>query len=153
MLQKVSAILVTAALLTGTAAATAVFAQPASAQQFAIEVKLNGKNLQFPHDIVTENGVVYVNASALADALGGYAAWDTMTESVLISKENKYALRMYKNSTFAYRNGKEFRVPFPPRKAEGGVLVPLVFIAEELGADVTYDAASRTYHLSIPIHT
>ncbi|CAM3542052.1 copper amine oxidase N-terminal domain-containing protein [Brevibacillus invocatus] len=151
MLKKIPAMLLTAALLTGSVAATAAFAQTAPVQQQKIQVNLNEKELVFPQDVVTENGVAYVNASTLAIALGGTAAWDTMKESLLIAKDNTYALRMYKNSTFAYKNGKETRVPNPPRQTTGAVLVPLVYIAQELGAEVTYDENSRTYNLSIAV--
>ncbi|MED4585735.1 copper amine oxidase N-terminal domain-containing protein [Brevibacillus choshinensis] len=149
--RKVSAMLLTAALLTGSVAATAAFAQSAPVQQQKITVNLNGKELPFPQDIVTENGVAYVNASTLAIALGGSAAWDTMSESLLVAKDSKYALRMYQNSTFAYKNGKEARVPYAPRVTSGAVLVPLVYIAQELGAKVSYDAKKLTYNLTIEI--
>ncbi|MBY0053311.1 copper amine oxidase N-terminal domain-containing protein [Brevibacillus agri] len=154
MLRKFSTLMLTAALLTGSVAATAAFAQQAPAQQqLKIKVELNGKELPFPQDIVTENGVAYVNASTLALALGGAAAWDTMTKSLLVSKDNKYGMRMYENSTFAYKNGKEIRVPNPPRATTGAVLVPLVYIAQELGAKVTYDAKTLTYKLTTEINS
>lgn len=151
MLRKVPAMLLTAALLTGSVAATAAFAQTAPVQQQKINVTLNERPLAFPQDVVTENGVAYVNASTLAIALGGTAAWDSMIKSVLIAKDNNYALRMYENSTFAYKNGKEIRVPAPPRTTTGAVLVPLVYVAQELGAEVTYDEKTLTYNLQIEI--
>jgi Copper amine oxidase N-terminal domain len=151
MLKKIPAMLLTAALLTGSVAATAAFAQTAPVQQQKIQVMLNNKELIFPQDIVTENGVAYVNASTLAIALGGTAAWDTMLDSLLIAKDNKYALRMYKDTTFAYKNGKEVRVPYAPRAIEGAALVPLVYVAQELGATVTYDEKSLTYQLTIEV--
>ncbi|QQE74032.1 copper amine oxidase N-terminal domain-containing protein [Brevibacillus composti] len=150
MLRKVPAMLLTAALLTGSVAATAALAQETAVQQ-KITVKLNGNELPFPQDVVTENGVAYVNASTLAHALDASAAWDTMIESLLISKNNQYALRMYKNSHFAYKNGKEIHVAHPPRVTTGAVLVPLVYIAQELGATVSYDANTLTYNLSVPV--
>ncbi|HZG80424.1 MAG TPA: copper amine oxidase N-terminal domain-containing protein [Brevibacillus sp.] len=151
MLRKVPAMLLTAALLTGSVAATAAFAQTAPVQQQKINVTLNERPLAFPQDVVTENGVAYVNASTLAIALGGTAAWDSMIKSVLIAKNNNYALRMYENSTFAYKNGKEIQVPAPPRTTTGAVLVPLVYVAQELGAEVTYDENTLTYNLQIEI--
>ncbi|TKI58655.1 copper amine oxidase N-terminal domain-containing protein [Brevibacillus antibioticus] len=155
MLRKFSTMMLTAALLTGSVAATAAFAQtaPAPVQQQKIKVELNGKEFPFPQEIVTENGVAYVNASTLAIALGGSAAWDSMDKSLLVAKDNKYALRMYENKNFAYKNGKETTVENPPRPVTGGVLVPLVFIAEELGAKVEYDASKLTYKLSIAINS
>ncbi|GEC88566.1 MULTISPECIES: copper amine oxidase N-terminal domain-containing protein [Brevibacillus] len=155
MLRKFSTMMLTAALLTGSVAATAAFAQtaPAPVQQQKIKVQLNGKEFPFPQEIVTENGVAYVNASTLAIALGGSAAWDSTTKSLLVAKDNTYALRMYENKNFAYKNGKETSVANPPRPVTGAVLVPLVFIAQELGAKVEYDAKTLTYKLSIPINS
>jgi len=151
MLRKVPAMLLTAALLTGSVAATAAFAETAPVQQQKIQVTLNERPLAFPQDVVTEDGVAYVNSSTLALALGGTSAWDSMKKSVLIAKNNTYALRMYENSTFAYKNGKEIRVPNAPRTTTGAVLVPLVYIAEELGAEVTYNEETLTYNLQIEI--
>ncbi|WP_409175973.1 copper amine oxidase N-terminal domain-containing protein [Brevibacillus fortis] len=153
MLRKFSTMMLTAALLTGSVAATAAFAAPAPVQQQKIKVQLNGKEFPFPQEIVTENGVAYVNSSTLAIALGGSAAWDSTTKSLLIAKDNQYALRMYENKNFAYKNGKETSVANPPRPVTGAVLVPLVFIAQELGAKVEYDAKTLTYKLSIPINS
>jgi hypothetical protein len=153
MIRKIPAMLLTAALLTGSVATTAAFAQTAPVQQQKIKVQLNGKEFAFPQDIVTENGVAYVNASTLAIALGGTAAWDTMSKSLLVAKDNKYALRMYQNSNFAYKNGKETKVPNAPRVTTGAVLVPLVYIAQELGAKVSYNAKTLTYHLTIDIES
>ncbi|MED1917548.1 copper amine oxidase N-terminal domain-containing protein [Bacillus thuringiensis] len=155
MLRKFSTMMLTAALLTGSVAATTAFAQtaPAPVQQQKIKVQLNGKEFPFPQEIVTENGVAYVNASTLAIALGGSAAWDSTTKSLLVAKDNQYALRMYENQNFAYKNGKETSVANPPRPVTGAVLVPLVFIAQELGAKVEYDAKTLTYKLSIPINS
>lgn len=151
MLRKIPAMLLTAALLTGSVAATAAFAKTAPVQQQKIKVNLNGKELPFSQGVVTENGVAYVNASTLAIALGGTAAWDTMSSSLLVAKESQYALRMYQNSNFAYKNGKETRVANPPRVTTGAVLVPLVFIAQELGAKVSYNAKALTYDVTIKI--
>ena len=154
MLRKVSAMVLTTALLTGSVAATAAFAQVAPVQQQGqVKVFLNGKEFPFPQEIVVDEGVAYVNASTLAIALGGSAAWDTMTKSLLVSKGAEYRLRMYENTTFAYKNGKETEVPNAPRPITGAVLVPLVFIAQELGAKVSYDAKTLTYSLSIPINS
>lgn len=150
---KFSAMLLTAALLTGSVAATAAFAQSAPVQQQQVKVFLNGKEFPFPQGVVTENGVAYVNASTLAIALGGSAAWDTMSKSLLVAKDKNYALRMYQNSTFAYKNGKATKVSNAPRVTTGAVLVPLVFIAQELGAKVSYDSKKWTYNLSIPVES
>ncbi|MFF0828593.1 hypothetical protein ACFYU8_17585 [Brevibacillus sp. NPDC003359] len=41
---------------------------------------------------------------------------------------------MYENKNLLIKNGKETSVANPPRPMTGAVLVPLVFIAQELGA-------------------
>ncbi|WP_289142629.1 copper amine oxidase N-terminal domain-containing protein [uncultured Brevibacillus sp.] len=153
MLRKVSAMVLTTALLTGSVAATAAFAQAAPVQQQQVKVQLNEKEFPFPQGVVVEDGVAYVNASTLAIALGGTAAWDTMSKSLLVSKGKEYRLRMYENTTLAYKNGKETQVPNAAKPIRGGVLVPLVFIAEELGAKVSYDEKTLTYNLTVPINS
>jgi hypothetical protein len=153
MFRKVSALLLTTALLTGSVAASAAFAQqakPVQAEQ-KMKVLLNGKPLVFPQEPVSYKGVTYVNASTLAIALGGTAAWDTMSKSVLIAKKNNYALRLFADNLIAYKNGKQVTVPAPARPTSGAVLVPLVFVAQELGAKVTVDTKTKTYNLSIKL--
>jgi hypothetical protein len=153
MLKKVSALFITASLLTGSVAATAAFAQQAKPVQVVqpIKVMLNGKPLVFPQDPVSYQGVTYVNASTLAIALGGTAAWDTMSKSVLIAKENEYALRIFADNPVAYKNGKKTKLPAVARPTTGAVLVPLVFVAQELGAKITLDTKTKTYHISLKI--
>ncbi|GIO10420.1 hypothetical protein J31TS6_64480 [Brevibacillus reuszeri] len=153
MLRKVSAMVLTTALLTGSVAATAAFAQTAPVQQQQVKVQLNERDFPFPQGVVVEDGVAFVNASTLAIALGGTAAWDTMSKSLLVSKGKEYRLRMYENTTLAYKNGKETQVPYAAKPIRGGVLVPLVFIAEELGAKVSYDEKTLTYNLTVPINS
>lgn len=154
MLRKMSALLLTTALLTGGVAANAALAngQAKSVQvNQPIKVTLNGKPLPFPQNPVYYKGDTYVNASTLAIALGGTAAWDTMSKSVLIAKENEYALRIFKDNPVAYKNGKKTKLPAVARPTTGAVLVPLVFVANELGAKVSFDAKTKTYNISMKI--
>lgn len=114
-----------------------------------MKVMLNGKELIFPEDPVSWEGVTYVNASTLAIALGGSAAWDTMDHSVLVAKGNDLALRLFADNPVAYKNGQKVKVPAVARPTNGAVLVPLVFVAEELGAKVTLDTKTKTYSITL----
>ncbi|MFY0544440.1 copper amine oxidase N-terminal domain-containing protein [Brevibacillus sp. H7] len=153
MLRKMSALLLTTTLLTGGVAANAAFAHQAKPVQVnqTIKVMLNGKPFVFPQDPVSYQGVTYVNASTLAIALGGTAAWDTMSKSVLIAKGEEYALRIFADNQLAYKNGKLVQVPAVARPTTGAVLVPLVFVAQELGAKVTLDPKTKTYQITLKI--
>lgn len=153
MLRKVPVLLLTAALFAGGVAGQALAAsQPASAAvNQPIKVLLNGKPINLPQAPVSYNGITYVNASALALALGGTAAWDNMSKSVLIAKGNNLAIRIFQDKQVAYKNGKVVKVPGVARATNGAVLVPLGFVAQELGATITLDTKTKTYHLSMKI--
>ncbi|KGT72818.1 copper amine oxidase [Bradyrhizobium japonicum] len=157
MLRKVPAVLLTAALLTSSVAIGAAAAQgqqakpqPAKVQVASkITVLLNGKELIFAEEPVSWEGVTYVNASTLALALGGTAAWDSMNKSVLVAKGKDTALRLFADNPVAYKNGKKTKVPAVARPTTGAVLVPLVFVAEELGAKVTLNTKTKTYTITL----
>ncbi|NGQ95085.1 copper amine oxidase N-terminal domain-containing protein [Brevibacillus sp. SYP-B805] len=151
MLRKLPVFLLTAALLTGATAGQA-FAAGSGVQTAVnekIKVTLNGKPLALPQDPVSYNGITYVNASAIALALGGTAAWDTATKSVLIAKGNKLAIRMFQDNPVAYKNGKLVKVPGVARPTTGAVLVPLVFLVQELGGKIVLDTKTKTYNITI----
>lgn len=155
MLRKLSAVLLTTALLTsgaavGSAAGAAKPVQQASVAK-KINVLFNGKPLVFPQEPTSFNGVVYVNASTLALTLGGSAAWDSTSKSVKIAKGDNYALRIFADSSFAYKNGKKVTVPGVAKPVTGAVLVPLVFITQELGAKITFDAKTNTYSITLKV--
>jgi hypothetical protein len=153
MLRKLPVLLLTAALLAG-GTASQVFAAQTGVQATVnqkIKLTLNGHPLVFPQDPVSYNGVTYVNASALALALGGTAAWDSMNKSVLIAKGNNLAIRIFQDNPVAFKNGKPIKVPGVARATTGAVLVPLVFTAQELGAKVVLDTKTQTYHITIQL--
>lgn len=151
MLRKVTTLLLTAGLLAGSAVAVSAegAAKPAAVQANKISVQLNGRPLAFPEDPVYYQGATYVNASTLAVALKGTAAWDSNSKSVLIAKGENLALRIFINSSVAYKNGQKIKTPVQARPTTGAVLVPLVYIAQELGAKVTFNAKTKTYNLII----
>ncbi|HZG16510.1 MAG TPA: copper amine oxidase N-terminal domain-containing protein [Candidatus Bathyarchaeia archaeon] len=152
MLRKLPVLLLTAALLTGGVAGQALAQQPASAAaNQPIKVLLNGKPINLPQAPVSYNGVTYVNASALALALGGTAAWDNVSKSVLIAKGNDLAIRIFQDNPVAFKNGKVVKVPGVARPTQGAVLVPLGFVVQELGASITLDTKTKTYNISMKI--
>lgn len=78
------------------------------------------------------------------DALGGRVDWDPATrEATLVRGPVRVQLRI--GSRVARVNGREVPLEVPARIVPGGrTVVPLQFVSEQFGLDVTWLEATRT---------
>ncbi|MCY9697160.1 stalk domain-containing protein [Paenibacillus alginolyticus] len=72
--------------------------------------------------------------------------WDESTQTITGTK-NELLIRMTVNSTEATVNGKAVKISVVPRIMNESTFVPLRFIAESVGGDVTWD--EKTNHVDI----
>jgi hypothetical protein len=137
------------------AAAPAKTAVPAKAVALAkaaastYKVTVEGKAIAFKKAPVVEGKTVLVPAHEFMAAIGGKAKWDSMTKSVLLSKD-KTSIRLYADSSTGYKAGKAIKAPAKTKPFEGAVLVPIVFVAKEFGATVTWDEKVSSFHVTLP---
>ena len=129
----------------GTAAMILAGAASACAEG-TVTVEINGTAVDFSsYDNVLpliENDITLVPIRAVAEGLGFSVGWDEESRTVDISGINEIILTI--DSGTASVNGEEVSLDAPARIIDGRTLVPLRFVSENLGAEVSWDADSET---------
>ena len=97
---------------------------------------------------IIKNGRTLVPIRAIIEALGGTVSWDPSTKTVDITLNNNF-IRLQIGNAIAYVNGEEkvidpanYRVV--PEIINGRTMLPLRFVAENLGCDVKWDGNTKT---------
>src|SRR5690606_38350748 len=132
-------------LLAPTTAGTAGIAHAAS--QLPVSIIMDG--LPLPTDVPAQilGGRTMVPLRAIFDALGAEVAWDSATRTVTAHRGDR-TVRLTAGDRTAVIDGTWVSLDAPPVIVGGRTLVPLRFVAEAFGADVAWDAASRTVTIS-----
>ncbi len=129
------------------AVALALLAPPAPAQEVVapkgmVIVTVNGKGVVFAgQPPVRDNGRLLVPLRGVLEKMGASVRYSGPTRTVTATK-GETRLSLVLGERTATVNGKPVTLDVPGRAAAGVTLVPLRFVAESLGADVRFDAAS-----------
>lgn len=113
-----------------------------------ITVTLNGNKLTFSENPYIENGTTMVPMRAIFEALGASVDYDTETKAITATKGST-VIKLFANSDTATVNGKEVTLTSPVANKNGTTMVPLRLVSEALGAEVSWDAESKTINISI----
>ncbi len=92
--------------------------------------------------IITEEGRTMLPIRFIAEALGATVEWNEETQTVTIMKDG-VRVEILISADYAYINGKKVNLDAPAFIQNGRTYLPLRFVAEALGADVNWDAATR----------
>lgn len=104
---------------------------------------INGASVKFDTPPVIKDGRTLIPVRALTEAFGASVAWDKAEQKITIEKDGvKIVLSLQNN--LAYINGKEEKIDVPPEIINNRTVVPLSFIAKNLGLNVDWDAESET---------
>lgn len=110
---------------------------------------LNGTRMSFdvdPYIAQVENGSrILVPLRNLAEALGCEVGWVEPDQINIVSGD--HTIKMYINKTGYTADGVVKQLDAPPFIMGGRTLVPLRFIAEELGCTVEYDSATNIVNI------
>lgn len=120
----------------------ALLLQPISAEN-PIKVLLDGKAIVFDTPPVVQNGTTLVPLRAIFEALGASVTWDGATQSVT-STLDATTVKLTINSKVAYKNGAQMTLLAPPAMINGRTLVPVRFISESFGLNVSWDSVAST---------
>lgn len=112
----------------------------------AIKVSIDGKSVPFDQSPIIEDGTTLVPFRAIFEELGLTVGWDGDTKTVTGTKE-RFTISMQIGSTTAQLNGKPAELSLAPRIVNGSTFVPLRFIGEATGRDVTWIANARAIHI------
>lgn len=112
-----------------------------------IKVAFNGKNLEFEVNPYIKDGVTMVPFRKILEAFGAQVGWDG-TQKVVAAKKAGAEIYMKIGINYAYLNGDEVNIEVAPEVKDGSTFVPLRFISENLGAEVSWINATRTVDIT-----
>ena len=139
MFKKFCSILLIAALLLP---ATAVLASDSG-----ITVLLDGEQIQFDVTPIIYEGRTLVGARSVFEAAGASVSYDEITRNVNISYGKKN-ITICPWFSAAIINGEAVSVEVPPIIVDGRTMIPLRFIGESLGFNITYTEETKTVSIS-----
>ena len=114
-----------------------------------ISVVFDGNPITFDVPPYIKGGKrVMVPVRNLAESLGCEVTWNDPNE-VRITRDN-VSIVMYVDERLYSVNGVKKPLDMPPVQANGRILVPLRFMAQELGCRVKYDDSSKTVYIYSP---
>jgi competence protein ComEC len=105
-------------------------------------VVLNGNTLSFDVPPAIEDGRTLVPLRTIFEALGSQIQWDGATQTVTATKDNTEIKLTIGGQ--AYKNGQPVSLDVPAKITEGRTLVPLRFVSEALGCEVSWDGSTQT---------
>jgi hypothetical protein len=108
-----------------------------------ILVKVNDKSIVFDVKPKIINDRTMVPLRAIFEELGAQVTWDAETKTIYGSKGRNIIILQIDNIK-AFINSAEVELDVAPQIIDGRTLVPTRFIAEALGADVTWDAENNS---------
>jgi len=124
--------------------------QPSLDAAAVIRILIDGQPMQLDVAPVIRAGRVLVPFRALFESFGATVGWDAATETVTGQRgDTTIALVLGRN--VATVNGRNVTLDVAPFALTGRTLVPLRFVAENLGAEVSWDEAARTVVVVRPV--
>lgn len=111
------------------------------AKKLEERIRVRGMNLKFDVPPVIKEGRTLIPVRAIMNGLGAEVAWDSETNVVTISRDDKViVLDLAKGE--ATVNGEAVELDVPAQIISNRTFVPLRFVAQTLGDKVDYDEAS-----------
>lgn len=122
-------------------------AASASAQTSVMKVFVDGVSLALPQAPTVKNGTTLVPMRAIFGALRAEVKWDAQTKTILATKGDDY-ISLKLGSASAVKNGTTVKLQTPAVQKNGTTLVPLRFVAEALGAEVSVDTKQKIIRIT-----
>lgn len=117
------------------------------AEGSTIQVWVDGKQTQFGVDPIIENDTTLVPFRALFNELGLDVEWDQITKTVS-GTNNDLHIQLVLDNKQASVNGNDTELSIAPKLINNSTYVPLRFVGEVTGADVTWDGKDRLITIS-----
>lgn len=103
-------------------------------------------NMKFDTPPVIKYGRTLIPVRAISEGLGADVKWNGEDKKVIITKDDVEIILNLEDGK-AYVNGEEKEIDVPAEIMSNRTIVPLRFIAENLGLDVDYDKETETIEL------
>lgn len=98
--------------------------------------------VKFTFPPVLANGNAYIHIRPISQSFGALVDWNDKDRTVTISKNGVIVVCQVGSQTAMF-NGKPVKLEAAPVYIDGRVIVPLHFVAQALGLQVQWDAASQ----------
>ena len=113
----------------------------------SIRIFLDDKAVSFAEAPFIENDRVLVPMRGILESLGYSVAWQEESKTVLAEKD-EIQISLHPDEKTAIVNGKAVSIDAPAKIRNGRTFVPLRFLAEYSGAEVTWNQSTSS--VSIP---
>jgi len=114
--------------------------------QAAPRVVLDGQTLNFDVPPTVENDRTMVPLRAIFEALDAEVNWDDATQTVTARRDNT-ELKLAIGGK-AFKNGTPVNLDVPAKIINGRTMVPLRFVSETIGCQVSWDDATQTVSIT-----
>jgi len=117
-----------------------------------VAVYLNNMKQSYTPSAYMKNGTTLVPMKAIFEALGATVSYDSATKKVTATKDSKKIVIGVGNKTaYVDANGTTSTIALshPAEIYQGTTMVPLRFVSQALGADVTFDEAALTVYITM----
>ncbi|AEI43633.1 copper amine oxidase N-terminal domain-containing protein [Paenibacillus mucilaginosus] len=113
---------------------------------FGIQVVIDGEPQTYEQPPVNKDGSILVPMRAIFERLGAVLTWNAQERSVTaVKKETTVYLKL--DSTEPTVNGTVKPLEVPAQLVNSNTMVPVRFISEALGAEVSWDGAAQTVYI------
>lgn len=109
----------------------------------AIQVYLDGTRLTSNAVPIVDHGMTLVEFQSIFENLGLEVSFDSQTQTVS-GKKDGLDIRLRIGSHFAIVNGEIKSLPSPPQMINGRTFIPLRFVGEASGKNVSWDSVNNT---------
>ncbi len=123
--------------------ATKDTAEPADTNAGKLYVTVNGIRCEGDIDPIIENGRMLVPLRQVFEKMGAEVTWDDTTKTAVCTL-GEISVRVTLNSATAQIGQNVYTLDAAPALINGRILVPVRFIAEGLGATVTWRESTKT---------
>lgn len=120
-----------------------------SSPSSAVILTVNGVKQAYDPAPTIVNGRTMVPLRALFESLGAKVDWDNNTRTIKASKGN-IKIQLQVDSKTALINGKTIQLEVEPQIVNGRTMIPLRFVSESFGAQVSWDGRTRTVSVTNP---
>lgn len=115
----------------------------------AVQVIIDDDKVSFDQEPMILHDFTMVPMREIFEQLGAEVNWNQATQTVVATKD-EVTIQLKIGSTFLLKNYQQIPVDVPAYVQNGRTFVPLRVISESFGADVAWDQAAKTVHITSP---
>lgn len=114
-----------------------------------IRINLDGVDIACDSPPVIIDGRTLVPARAVFEAMGGNVEWNEVSREVTITVRD-VDVKLKIDSKTAYINGSDKRLDVPAKIIKNRTMIPIRFVSEAVGSEVSWDEKNRIVGISSP---